>query len=106
VRFRAGLRDAEADFEKAIQASKKAIQRYENFDPMDTLALAHAGMALLGREGDAELAVQKYQRARELATARGIVDIGRTVFSCFGPDPAATRLGKRIFGKASSPTRR
>ena len=98
--FALGRRNAGDDFDKAVKISNEAIDKYENFDPLDTLAFAHAGLALLGRDGHADTAVNKYQRARALASAAGIVDIGRTVFSCFGSNPSVKRLTERLFVKA------
>jgi hypothetical protein len=98
MRFRAGLRNAAADFEKAIKSCNEDIEKFVNFDPLDTRAFAHAGLAMLGRRGHEELAVQDYRRARELAPARGIVDIGRTVFSCFGSTPQVRHMEQRLFG--------
>jgi hypothetical protein len=41
-------------------------------------------------------AIQAYQRARELAPARGIADIGLIVFSCLGAEPAVNRLREQL----------
>jgi hypothetical protein len=98
MRFRAGRRDAAADFTGAIDQAKEDLKSFENFDPLDTIAFSHAGLALLGRPSHADLAVHAYQRARELAPAAGIVDIGLTAFSCFGHDPAVAEIGVRLFG--------
>jgi tetratricopeptide (TPR) repeat protein len=101
MRVRAGRRDDAADdFTNAIARCDEEIGAFENFDPLDTRAFAHAGLALLGFTGHEDLAVQDYQRARELASARGIVDIGKTVFSCFGSTPPVERMANRLFGNA------
>jgi tetratricopeptide (TPR) repeat protein len=97
MRFRQDRDDAADDFIKAIEQSDKDVERFKNFDPFDTRAFAHAGLALLGAEGHEDLAVRDYRSARELASGGGIVHIGRTVFSCFGSTPAVERIAKRLF---------
>src|SRR5262249_9783758 len=88
MRFRVGDEDgAKADFEEAVAGCEKSIANFENFDPLDTLAFSHAGLALLGRQEHIERAVTGYRRARKLAPAPGIVDIGRKVFFCLGRTP-------------------
>lgn len=48
----------------------------QSFDLWDTVAFCHVGLALYGQTGHAEKARAAYQRARELSSAKGIVDIG------------------------------
>ena len=79
-------------------SARRTSKKDENFDPLDTRAFSHAGLAVLGHGEHEALAVRDYRRGRELAPAAGIIDIGRTVFSCFGSAPTVARLADRLFG--------
>jgi tetratricopeptide (TPR) repeat protein len=87
---------AEQDLSEAISLSEAAIAEFETFDYLDTLAFAQAGLALLGKTDRLLPAIASYRRARELASARGIVEIGLTTFSCFGAEPAVSGIRDQL----------
>ena len=102
MRYRVGDQmGAKADFERAVALSETSIARFENFDNVDTLAFSHAGLAIIGQSVHVDLAVRAYCRARQLAAGGGIVDIGRTALSCFGDDPAVTKMADALLAAVS-----
>ena len=87
---------AKEDFAEAIADSERSISEFETFEHLDTLAFARAGLVLLGTTDHLDGAIQAYQRARELAPARGIADIGLIVFSSFGAESAVNSLREQL----------
>ena len=63
------------------QASKYAVEMPESFDFLDTKAFSLAGLDLLGESQDISVIRETYSAARSLCNRKGVVDIGRFVFS-------------------------